>query len=61
MDIMSLTNVVSAVHTGETMSDIDFAMLSKAMGTDEQMGETMASMLENSVTPYKGGNIDIRV
>ena len=61
MDIMGLANTVSAVHTGETMNNIDIAVLSQAMETDEQMGASMANMLEHSVTPYKGDSIDIRV
>ena len=58
---MGLTNAVSSVNTGETMTNLDMVILSKALDTDEQTGSVMADMLEHSVTPYKGGNIDIRL
>ena len=61
MDIMGLTKEVSSVNTGETMTNLDMAILSKTLYTDEQTGSVIANMLEHSVTPYKGGNIDVRV
>jgi hypothetical protein len=36
-------------------------MLGKSLDTTEQMGGQMIKMMENSVTPYLGSNIDVSV
>ena len=60
MDIMSLSSVASS-GVDSTMSDVEMAVLDNAMETDKIVGENMAAMLEHSVTPYKGGFVDVRV
>lgn len=40
-------------------SDVGVAMLSKSLDTYQDTGENVAKMLEQSVNPAVGGNIDI--
>lgn len=55
-----------ALAQTKVQSDFSVAMLSKAMDLGETLGTGMVEMLdaaamENSVTPYIGGNVDIRI
>lgn len=63
MDIPGLSMALSQT---KVQGDFSVMMLSKAMDLNATLGEGMVEMLdsaamENSVTPYIGGNIDIRV
>lgn len=40
------------------MKDVGTAVLSKNLDTMEQQGAAMTKMMEQSVTPHIGGNID---
>lgn len=44
-----------------TMEGVGIAMMSKAMDMQEQMGAEIAQMIEQSVNPGVGTNIDLRV
>lgn len=56
MDIAALSTAMSMT---EVKTDYGIAMLSKSLDNMEVMGEGMKKMLEASVTPHIGGNIDI--
>ena len=58
MDIAGLS-----VALGQTkiMNDVSTAMLAKSMDTSEAISESMLQMMEQSVTPNLGTNIDIRL
>ena len=43
------------------MEGVGIAMLSKAMDAQEQMGAALTQMMEQSVNPNLGANIDLRV
>lgn len=63
MDIAGLAMNLSTVST---MSKIGTAVLSKALDTNEALGEGLVQMLdaaamERSVNPAVGGNIDISI
>lgn len=63
---MDITGLSMALSQTKVQGDFSVMMLSKAMDLNETLGEGMVQMLdsaamENSVTPYIGGNIDIRV
>lgn len=63
MDIPGLSMALSQT---KVQGDFSVMMLGKAMDLNETLGAGMVEMLdsaamENSVTPYIGGNIDIRV
>ena len=58
MDIASLS---TAMSTQNILNDVSVAMLSKPLDTVEDMGDGMVKIMESSVTPYLGQNIDYYV
>lgn len=58
MDIAALSTALSMVNT---QNDFGVIMLSKQLDTMEDLGDSMVKALEQSVTPYLGGSIDISV
>lgn len=58
MDIASLS---TAMSTRNILNDVSVAMLSKSLDTVEDMGDGMVKIMESSVTPYLGQNIDYYV
>lgn len=58
MDIASLS---TAMSTQNISNDVSVAMLSKSLDTVEDMGDGMVKIMESSVTPYLGQNIDYYV
>ncbi len=47
--------------TVNVMSQVSVAMLDKTMEMQEAMGESLTQMMELSVNPAVGANLDIRV
>lgn len=58
MDIPALSMDMSQINLS---SQVGVAMLSKSLDTLEIMGEGMTKMMEASVTPHLGQNIDLSV
>lgn len=58
MDIASLSTALSMI---DLHSDIGVLMLGKQLDNAEAMGDSMIKLMEQSVTPHLGGNIDISV
>lgn len=58
MDIPALSMSLSQI---DVSNKVGVAMLSKSLDTMEQMGEGMTKMMEASVTPHLGQNIDLSV
>ena len=58
MDIASLS---TAMSTQNILNDVSVAILSKSLDTVEDMGDGMVKIMESSVTPYLGQNIDYYV
>ncbi len=58
MDIASLSTALSMTKLN---GDIGVLMLSKQLDAAETMGDSMIKIMEQSVTPHLGGNIDISV
>lgn len=58
MDIASLS---TAMSTQNILNDVSVAMLSKSLDSVEDMGNGMVKIMESSVTPYLGQNIDYYV
>lgn len=56
MDIASLSTALSMTQLN---GDFGILMLSKQLDAAETMGESMIKIMEQSVTPHLGGNIDI--
>lgn len=62
MDVGVLSTIaLNQLPTTDAPSDIGLAVLSKQLDVSQQMGSEMVKALENSVTPYLGGNIDVSV
>ena len=58
MDIAALSVSLNQINTS---SEVGVVMLSKALDTQEEMGAEMIKMMEQSVTPHLGANIDVSV
>lgn len=58
MDIASLSTALSMTKVN---NDFGTIMLSKQLDNMEDMGDSMIKLMENSVTPHLGGNIDISI
>lgn len=64
MEISGMNAALSAVNSSSPSSVVGLTsmkMLSNSIEASEQMGADLAKMMENSVTPYIGGNIDLSV
>ncbi len=58
MDIPGLSVAMSQANV---INDVNIAVLSKTLDTVEESGELMIQMMEQSVNPHLGANIDVRV
>ena len=58
MDIAALSTAMSLTNI---QTDFGIAMLDKSLENMEAMGDGMKKILETSVNPYLGGNIDVSV
>ncbi len=58
MDIAQLSMDMS---TQNILSDVSVAVLKNSLDTMEDLGNGMIKMMESSVTPYLGQNIDYLV
>ncbi|MCI9532070.1 MAG: putative motility protein [Lachnospiraceae bacterium] len=56
MDIAALSTALSMANLS---NDVGVLMLGKQLDSMEDMGASMAKLMEQSVTPHLGGNIDI--
>jgi hypothetical protein len=58
---MDIASISTAMSMADLQTDIGIAVLSKSMDSMETMGEGMKKILESSVTPHIGGNVDVSV
>lgn len=58
---MVIASLSTAMSTQNILNDVGVAMLSKSLDTVEDMGDGMVKIMESSVTPYLGQNIDYYV
>ena len=61
MDIMSVSGMSGMLNTSKVNNDIQVAVLSKSLETYQTTGENLTKMMEASVNPNLGQNIDCRV
>lgn len=62
MDIsMNITALSTALSTAGITNDIQVAVLDKSLDTMEELGAGMTKMMEASVMPHLGQNIDILI
>lgn len=58
MDIASYSMANASLSV---MSNVSVAMLDKTLDLQKAMGDNITKMMEQSVNPSLGGNIDIRI
>ncbi len=61
MEIQGLGLSTTVLANANTQSAVGMAMLNKALDVDQASGEALTQMLERSVNPMVGQNIDIRL
>ena len=61
MDIMSVSGMSGMLNTSKVNNDIQVAVLSKSLETYQTTGENLTKMMEASVNPNLGQNIDFSV
>ena len=57
---MGIANLSSALSLANTQTDFGVAMLSKTISLNEKAGSDIVNMMERSVNPNVGQNIDVR-
>lgn len=58
---MDIPALATAMSQSQVMTAVNVAVLAKSLSSIETMGDSMVKMMEQSVTPNLGGNIDITV
>ena len=64
MNMGNVNSALSAINASEPsslMESVGVKMLDKSLDASVSMNDSMIRMMENSVTPYLGGNIDVSV
>lgn len=65
MDFATIDLALGSLQSYDSISSIPAAvsmkMLDVSMDQSQEMGDAMVKMMENSVYPYLGGNIDVSV
>ena len=64
MNIGNVSSALRAINASEPsslMESVGVKMLDKSLDASVSMNDSMIRMMENSVTPYLGGNIDVSV
>lgn len=59
MDVMGIASLSMYMSQANLMQDIGTAVLDMALEGGDMQGQDMAKLLENSVNPDIGSNIDI--
>jgi len=58
---MDVGSVSTAINGAEIMNEVAFAVLGKSLDTVQKLGDGMIKMMESSVNPNLGQNIDYSV
>lgn len=58
-NVSSALSTLSSVESGSLAATVSTAMLDKALETNETYGNAITKMMEHSVNPSVGGNIDV--
>lgn len=61
MNITSLSSTNISLSGTSNMNAIDISMLKKTLDSVEANGDMITQMMEQSVNPFVGTNIDIRL
>ncbi|MFW5645853.1 YjfB family protein [Acetivibrio ethanolgignens] len=58
---MDIPAMATAMSQAQLMTQVNVAILANSLSSIETMGNNMVKMMEQSVCPNLGGNIDITV
>ena len=58
---MDIAGLSMAMSTTRVVSDVSTAVLDKSLDTSKELGDSFIEMMEQSVNPELGQNIDIRM
>lgn len=58
-NVSAALSTLSSVDSGSLAASVSTAMLQKALDTNETYGDAVSKMMEQSVRPELGGNIDV--
>ncbi|MCM1180222.1 MAG: YjfB family protein [Clostridium sp.] len=61
MEIQGLGLSSTVLSNANTSSAVGIALLDKALAADQENSDSLVKMLERSVNPLVGQNIDIRI
>lgn len=61
MDVMSIAGMSVSMSQSKVMQDVNFALMDNAIEQLEENGAALTKMMEASVTPNLGQNIDISI
>lgn len=61
MDIMDVAGLSTALSSTQLVNDVQVAVLKQSLDTLETNGDGLTKMMEASVNPELGQNIDIRI
>lgn len=61
MDIMDVAGLSTALSSTQLVNDVQVAVLKQSLDTLETNGDGLTKMMEASVNPGLGQNIDIRI
>ena len=58
---MSIASLSTELAMSKTMSAVSTAVMKQTMDTNEVLGTEMVKMMEKSVTPHLGNNVDVKL
>ena len=58
---MSIASLSTDLAMSKTMTAVGTAVMKQTMDVNETMGTEMVKMMEQSVTPHLGGNVDVKL
>ena len=58
---MNIASLSTDLAISKTMTAVSTAVMKQNMDTNETMGEEMVKMMEKSVTPHLGNNVDVKL
>ena len=61
MDVMDIASLSMNMSQANVLRDVNLALMSDVLDQAEQNGMALTKMMEASVTPNLGQNIDIRL
>nr|WP_315103940.1 YjfB family protein [uncultured Catonella sp.] len=58
---MNIASLSTDLAMSNTMTAVSTAVMKQTMDVNETLGAGMIKMMENSVTPHLGNNIDVKL